>query len=342
MNSIHGQIQLKYISGVSILFILFRISLTSGLSQDIHFTLFNNAPLFINPANTGNFDGNWRITGIYRDQWRAISEPFTTASVSFEKHFYIHNQKIDGGAFLINDNSGAIGLTANKFYLSLAYEKTIRSNLFRIGLQAGYAFLAYGGNNVTYPADWNFEEGMFEGGNPSEKTSYPDINIGLIWQTGINIFEPELGISLSHINFPNESFFDAKERLPVRYHFHGSTKIKFSDKIYFLPAFIYMNRKSASETVMGTNIGFRAFEKRSAVKELTLGMYFRDGFFRNTDALSVTGGLAIGRIDIALCYDINISGLKVATGSRGAFELSFAYRSISTVLNSYSIPCERF
>ena len=338
----YGQNRLKYFFRLSTLFILFKLSSSPGLSQDIHFTLFNNSPLFINPANTGNFDGNWRIIGNYRDQWRAISEPFTTASVSFEKHFYIYNQRIDGGAFLISDNSGAIGLTANKFYLSLAYERSVDKNLFRIGLQAGYAFLAYGGDDLTYPADWNINEGRFVGSNPAEKSTYPDINIGVIWHTGFKIFEPELGISLGHINFPNESFFDTKERLSVRYHLHGNTKIKFSDKIYFLPAFIYMNRKSASEMVMGTNVGFKVFDKRSAVKELTAGVWFRDGFFKNPDALSVAGGVTIGRIDIALCYDYNISGLKAATGNKGAFELSFAYRSISTVLNSYSIPCERF
>ena len=342
MNSKHGQNHRRFISRLTTLFILFRISFPPVLSQDIHFTLFDNSPLSVNPANTGNFDGNWRIAGNYRDQWRAISEPFTTASVSFDRHFYIYNQKIDGGIYLINDNSGAIGLTANKIYLSLAYEKSVSKSLFRFGLQAGYAFLEFEGDNLTYPVDWNMDEGRFVGGNPSEKSAYPDINLGVIWKTAIKIFEPQLGISLSHINFPNESFFDTKERLPVRYHFHGSTGIKFSEKIYLHPAFIYMNRKSASEMVMGTNVGFRVFEKRSAVKELTAGLYFRDGFFKNADALSIAGGVTIGRLDIALCYDYNISGLKVATGNKGAFELSFAYRSISTVLNSYSIPCERF
>ncbi len=342
MNSIYRQIRSGYFTRPFTLFILLIISLTAGLSQDIHFTLFNHSPLFVNPANTGNFDGNWRIAGNYRDQWRAISEPFTTASVSFDKHFYIYNQTIGAGLYIINDNSGAIGLTANKFYLSLAYEKSVRKNLLRAGIQAGYAFLAYGGDGLTYPVDWNHDQGQFTGSNPSEKSTYPDINLGIIWHTAFHIFEPEVGISLAHVNFPNESFFDAKERLPLRVHLHGSTKIKLLERIYFLPALLYMNRKSASELVIGTNAGFRILGKRSAVRELTAGVYFRDGFFKNSDAFSVTGGLTIGRLDVVLCYDINISNLKIATGNKGAFELSFAYRSISTVLNSYSIPCERY
>ena len=167
------------------------------------------------------------------------------------------------------------------------------------------------------------------------------MNIGIIWRTSINIFEPEAGIALSHLNYPNESFFDAKERLPVRYNFHGKLKTKISDNLYLQPAFIYISRKEAREMVAGTNIGIKTFGKRTTVKEFTTGLYFRDGLFKNSDALSILGGVTIGRIDIAVCYDYNISGLKVATGNKGGFEISFAYRSISTVLNSYSIPCER-
>jgi len=42
-----------------------------------------------------------------------------------------------------------------------------------------------------------------------------------------------------------------------------------------------------------------------------------------------------------LSYDINVSGLSQSTNV-STFEISLIYKSISTVLNSYSIPCERF
>ncbi|MCI5059058.1 MAG: hypothetical protein MRY83_23295, partial [Flavobacteriales bacterium] len=34
------------------------ISFDSG-AQDIHFSQFNNSPLSLNPAETGNFKGDW-------------------------------------------------------------------------------------------------------------------------------------------------------------------------------------------------------------------------------------------------------------------------------------------
>ena len=41
----------------------------SSEAQDIHFTHYTMSPLDVNPANTGQFSGTFRIGGIYRDQW---------------------------------------------------------------------------------------------------------------------------------------------------------------------------------------------------------------------------------------------------------------------------------
>ncbi|MFO7658178.1 MAG: PorP/SprF family type IX secretion system membrane protein [Bacteroidales bacterium] len=326
------------------LFILFISFFPNVFSQDIHFTLFNNAPLFLNPANTGNFEGNWRITGAYRDQWRAVSDPFTTATISFDMNFFIKGHKIDGGIFIINDNSGSAGLMKNELFLSAAYEKSVGKNIFRAGLQAGYAYHTFGKGNYSYPSGWNREEGRFTGNNnPSEKKGYADINIGALWGTSINKFEPEAGFSLSHINYPNESFYNSdKERLHMRYNIHGRVKANISDNLYFYPSVVYVTRQSANAMVTGTDIGFSNFGNRSAVKVLSAGIYLRNGLQNSPDAVSITGGATVGRVDISVCYDYNISGLKKASGNQGAFEISFGYRSISTLLNSYSIPCERF
>ena len=346
MNSKNKHNIVKRLFGYFLVFILlFALSFISS-SQDVHFTLFNNAPLLLNPANTGNFDGNWRITGNYRDQWRALSDKntFTTASFSFDGHFYILNQKLAAGIYFINDRSGSRELISNKLYLSVSYEKLLSKNLFRFGLQTGYVFRSFGSGGYTLPSDWNIDEGSFVSeGNPIEKSGYLDINIGALWKTSINKLEPEVGISLAHCNFPNESFYkDSVGRLPIRSIIHGKVKARINDKIYLRPTLVYVARRSATEFVFGSDVGFNVFDKHSALKEILVGVYFRDGLFKNSDAVSLMGGARIGRIDISICYDYNISRLKVATGNKGGIEISFAYRSISTVLNSYSIPCERF
>jgi hypothetical protein len=41
-----------------------------GKGQDIHFSQYYASPLSLNPANTGNYDGDWRLMNSYRQQWK--------------------------------------------------------------------------------------------------------------------------------------------------------------------------------------------------------------------------------------------------------------------------------
>ena len=43
------------------------------VAQDIHWTMYDMSPLTLNPANTGAYEGTFRIGGIYRDQYNSIS-----------------------------------------------------------------------------------------------------------------------------------------------------------------------------------------------------------------------------------------------------------------------------
>ena len=49
-----------------------------AFGQDIHFSQFYSSPLTLNPAYTGNYEGNWRVMSNYRTQWSAIAEPYKT------------------------------------------------------------------------------------------------------------------------------------------------------------------------------------------------------------------------------------------------------------------------
>src|SRR6188508_757804 len=52
--------------------------------SDPHFTQYYVYPAWLNPALTGAFDGQYRVSGIYRNQWGNISNPFSTFGFSGE------------------------------------------------------------------------------------------------------------------------------------------------------------------------------------------------------------------------------------------------------------------
>ena len=86
-------------------------------AQDIHWSQFNDNPIFQNPGNAGNFNGDYRFVANYRDQWRSVTVPFTTLSLSadgkLDKHknlgygiLFFHDVVGDGSLRTINTRTG--------------------------------------------------------------------------------------------------------------------------------------------------------------------------------------------------------------------------------------------
>lgn len=327
---------------ITIIFLGFLFLSPNIIGQDVQFTMFNSHPLLLNPANTGNFEGDWRIAGNFRNQWAATTSPFRTASVHGDTKFYLFNQKIGAGLYFLNDESGVGGLTFNKLYASLAYEYNFRENYFSLGLQGGFV-----SGSVNSWSNWNHSTGSFDAPsgeeNFNEKTNYFDFNVGLTWRRNIGIFEPNAGITFYHLNKPKKSFFNGDEKEEIQLVFHADVIIKLNDEYYLQPAILLKGKGGSSQSIIGTNGGYRFLGNSTSVKRVFAGIYLKNGLLSEVDALSILAGTTVKRMDIALCYDFNISSLGNASGKMmGAFEISFIYKSISTVLNSYSIPCERY
>ena len=169
-----------------------------------------------------------------------------------------------------------------------------------------------------------------------------DVNIGMLWSKTFGKFTPEIGVSVFHVNFPKESFFENDENLSLRKVFSFATKINLGTSFFLKPHILQMSQKSARDLVLGTNIGYNIPKNIFKAKAIFIGSFFRSGIGRNADALYYVVGMNFKTFDIGLSYDFNVSNLSTATHSKGAFEISFVYTSASTILNQIDIPCDRF
>ena len=62
--------------------LLHAVTMYHGYGQDLHFSQYFNAPLLVNPANTGfNPDYDYRFGGNYRNQWATVGNPYKTMSI---------------------------------------------------------------------------------------------------------------------------------------------------------------------------------------------------------------------------------------------------------------------
>jgi len=164
------------------------ISLYS-MAQDPKFSQYFAAPLALNPAYTGFFDGDYRIALNTRQQWGNLGDPYNTYSVSGDVKF-IQDENFTNSVFSLGlsglfDESFNKALKSQYISASFSYYQFLdESHRFKFGLapQVSYVsrFIDY--NKLTFASQYNGSG--FDASMPnfldlkSDKTSYFDVNIG--------------------------------------------------------------------------------------------------------------------------------------------------------------------
>lgn len=310
-------------SGVSFLF-LFLPSLV--VAQDFQLSQYDAPPLFLNPAMTGMFDGQYRVHGHYRTQWAAVAnKPFTTAGISFDMPV----KKFGVGLQIMNYRAGAGRYNVSSALVSLAYDVVFdkeNNHHLALGVQGGIlqksfdvAALTFG-NQYIGANGGSFDAGLASGeafGNTS--IMIPDINAGFLYYYAKenSRLNPFIGFSAFHITEPTETFMGGSNKLPIRYYLHGGTKINVNEKIQLLPKFVYM--KQTNDQSFTASLLLHYFMK-DADTYLIFGPTYR-----NKDAAIIEAGIKKGKYIARVSYDFNTSSLKTASGSRGGFEISLTY-----------------
>jgi type IX secretion system PorP/SprF family membrane protein len=334
----------KIISFVT--FIIINISFI--YAQDIHFSNFYNAPLILNPANTGNYIGNWRLIGNYRKQGNSTSDDYKTTTIAFDMPIYYYRQMGSIGVIFINDNSASNTLSVNKVFLSIAqFIKISSKSYLHMGFQFGYVNKKYSLSNLSYPDQFDMTKGYFNPDMPTqeigEKQSigYLDLNWGLIWSRKSGKFNSEIGVAMFHYNTPAESFTSFDNQLPARYLSHAYFEINFQNKLYLKPKLLYTYQNKVSELLLGSDLGLR-FNNTSPIKDINLGIFYRGGFNKNLDDVIAKAGFHYQSFNFEISYDFEIPNQTISAFTKNAVELSLQYTRPSTSLKNKTIPCETF
>ena len=86
-----------------------------------------NAPLLRNPALAGIFTGDYRIQGVYRDQWNSFTNAYRTGS--FNGEYKLPVGKTDDfltlGFQVLYDKAGTAGLTSTQVFPAINYNKSL-------------------------------------------------------------------------------------------------------------------------------------------------------------------------------------------------------------------------
>ncbi|MBL7921917.1 MAG: PorP/SprF family type IX secretion system membrane protein [Bacteroidia bacterium] len=324
-------------------FLLFK----NVTAQDIHFSQFYFSPLSLNPANTGNYKGDYRFFGNYRSQWRDISKAYNTFSAGGDFNIYPSNQNVSGGLIFINDKSGG-NLKITKIMPSAAFHKKIAGYNLHIGIQPGVVIKSIDFYSHSFPNQLNWNTGKFDNTLTNTETgvnqrfTYFDLNTGFAASRKFGKFEPEIGYTLFHINKPKESFLSQTNKLPVRQAYNIGLNYYLNATIILRGYTMYGYTTKVSDWVSGMNVEYVLSKNAFFTNSVFAGFMWRDGFKRNPDAGIITAGMNYQNYTIGFSYDITFSQLKTAVDSKGAYEIALIYKGKNTRLSKKAIPCERY
>ncbi len=318
-------------------------------AQDLHFSQYFNAPLLVNPANTGFIpEGDYRLGINYRNQWASISDnPYKTMSAYGDLQLFgsrFENGWVGIGGSLLRDVAGAGNLTSTKAYGSVAYHQALGlGSLFSAGFNAGYVSKRVDISKLTFDNQWNgkfFDIAAPSGeGFATNSLGYFSLGMGLNYayfpteNTYLNI-----GFSALNINRPKETFFSATAvdaRVLPRFTTFINGSFKKSDVWILNPNIYVSNVGSAWEVVGGVNAQRDLSGDGST--QLILGAYYRV-----KDAVIPMIGFQQNGYKITFNYDATTSSLKQYNNTRGAFEISIVKQGLLDVSTGIKCPAVRF
>jgi len=295
-------------------------------AQDFHLSQHDAAPLYLNPALVGQFDGKYRIHGHYRTQWGSVSsKAYRTEAISFDMPF----EKFAFGGQVINKRAGAGDYNDLGIMLDAGYSFTVDKNethKISVGVQGGIIQKSINFDNLYFENQYTTSNGgTFDQSLPNGEEYgnanfwLPDINVGLVYFYGKDQIKinPFVGVSVFHLTQPNETFYGIDNKLPLKYIAHGGAKVNLSEKIQLMPKLLFMRQKNAQEINYGLMLHYHL---KGSGAILLFGPTYR-----SADAFIVEGGVKIGSYEAKIGYDYNTSSLNTYSDGKGGFEISLTY-----------------
>ncbi|MGV6860647.1 MAG: PorP/SprF family type IX secretion system membrane protein [Putridiphycobacter sp.] len=297
--------------------------------QDIHFSQYYMNPIYLNPALTGNFEGDWRFTGNQKSQWRSVSRPYNTFALSAENKEGLIIPNLYHAVNLYNDVAGDGNLRTFEFNLSNALQFFIdrdSTQAITLGAQIGV-----NNKNIDFTKlnfDSQFDGYKFDATLPQNEIfgnyKFTNLNVAI---GGLYTYKPDkrtelvAGIGWFNLTTPKQSFYNnVNIERDKRVVIHAKANYPLNYELDLQPGIFSQFQGKYKEILIGSNLRYIYKDKRGEYIAPYAGLWFR-----NRDAINLVAGAYYNNWIAGISYDINISKLTPASNIRGGLEFSVQY-----------------
>ena len=306
---------------LSIFILVFNV----GFSQDIQFGQVYNNPLFLNPAMVG-ISPYSRAMAYNRTQWYNLNSKYISYLAGGDHFVSRYNSGL--GGYLLYDQQGSLVLKSYEVQLQYAYELVLSKNwALRAGIQPGYVSRELDYSTLIFPDQIHSNGSLTstQAGVPEyrQRVNYFDFSSGLM------VYNTNWwgGISVHHLNRPNQSFLGNESRLPMKISAISGYKIRLKNaqekEVSITPTIYYKAQGKSDQFDIGlygiyhTFIASLWYRGIPGLKTYTPGL-------QNNESVIAMVGHKFPKLQVCYSFDYTVSKLAQA-GTGGVHELSLIY-----------------
>lgn len=317
---------MKSVRAISLLLLLMPLAI---VAQDIHFSQFYMNPIYLNPALTGDFNGEWRFTGNQRTQWKSVSRPYNTIAISAENKEEYVLPGMYHAVNLFHDVAGDGNYRTIEFNLSTSYRRFLDMDSIHsitTGIQFGVNHRNIDFSKLNFDNQFNgyyYDPTLptMEIFGTSKRTGF-NFNVGAMYAYRPE-YRKEVVAGIGWFNIPQikqSLYSDDLIKRDRRLVFHAKGNYDLNFEWDLQPGIIMQFQGDYKEIVFGSNIRYVMIDKKGEYIAPYGGIWFR-----NRDAAYLVAGLYYNDWIAGISYDFNISKLIPASNVRGGIEFSVQY-----------------
>jgi type IX secretion system PorP/SprF family membrane protein len=305
-----------------------------ALGQDHLYSQFFNSPVYLNPALNGQFQGDFRMNFIYRNQYTTSgnNSNYLTASIDY------NIPKFGGGIGLIFSHGSEGNAFFNQNNISGIYSYSVGSDQYVLsfGLQAGISNRSIDFSKLVFGDQIDSQIGIIPGSVSSADALPFNNKYYFDAGAGINLVLGDFmaGGAFQHINGPQVSFTGIPTKLPIRttaylsyrYDLNYDDNTDDDEKSFLIPSVVFYKQATAQSISAGLEYKH---------KSVSAGLWYRSGGGSGPSAVVISLIFDIfvnkdtgEKFRLGVSHDVPVSGLNYGNTS-GSSEGSINYQTVN-------------